>query len=110
MMKLYCILGEDQEGYAFVSAWALDTRGVEEHIMNRNKVYMAGRGRYYLPYVVEVENNTLQRSHFIDNVPPITYGTESLICKDDIERIALRKQQYEALGLNKHFINYFTGE
>ena len=29
MMKLYCILGEDQEGYAFVSAWALDTRGVE---------------------------------------------------------------------------------
>ena len=109
-MKLYCILGEDQEGYAFVSAWALDIRGVEEHIMDRNKVYMAGRYRYYLPYVVEVENNTLQKSHFIENVPPVTYGTASLICKDNIELIALRKQQYKALGLSKNVIDYFKGE
>lgn len=106
-MKLYCMLGEDQECYTFVSAWALDIRGVEEHIMHRNKVYMADRDRYYLPYVVEIENDTLQKSHFIENIPPITYGTASLIYKDNIELIALRKQQYEALGLSKNVIDYF---
>lgn len=112
-MKLYCILGEDYEGYALILAWALNKKGIEKQIIEMNKKIINADEVYYMPYIAKTENNTLKTSGFLENLIPeeVNYKeTAHIIYKDDIKMLKLRKQQYKLLGLSKDFIEYFKEE